>query len=49
MQYFNLFSYQTDDCLLLKIYQGWVFRPDDVPVTHYQQVHLQVYLNENNY
>ncbi|XP_068682893.1 ATR-interacting protein-like isoform X2 [Montipora foliosa] len=32
---------QSDDCILLKIYQGWLFRPD-VPVIHYQDVHLQI-------
>ena len=38
-----LFLYKLDhDCLLLKIYQGWSFTPDDVPAIHYQQVHLQV-------
>lgn len=41
---FCWFSYKIDDCILLKIYQGWSFTLDDVPVIHYQQVHLQVSL-----
>ena len=32
----------TGECILLKIYQGWLFRPEDVSVHDYQQVHLQV-------
>lgn len=40
---------QSDhDCLLLKIYQGWSFTPDDVPTIHYQQVHLQIVGFVNN-
>ncbi|KAJ7365408.1 hypothetical protein OS493_005515 [Desmophyllum pertusum] len=39
---------QSDDCILLKIYQGWIFRPDDVPAIHYQEVHLQIIGFVNN-
>ena len=46
-QFISIYFFnQTDDCLLLKIYQGWIFRPDDIPPAHYQQVHLQVNKNE---
>ena len=39
--FFVIFLYKIEDCILLKIYQGWSFTPDDIPVIHYQQVHLQ--------
>ncbi|KAJ7365410.1 hypothetical protein OS493_005517 [Desmophyllum pertusum] len=39
---------QSDDCILLKIYQGWIFRPDDVPAVHYREVHLQIVGFVNN-
>lgn len=30
------------DCILLKIYQALLFRPDDVPAYYYQVVHFQI-------
>ena len=44
VQLFNklLFAYHTDDCILLKIYQGWLFKLADAPDLCYQGVHLKV-------
>lgn len=44
VQLFNklLFAYHTDDCILLKIYQGWLFKPANAPDLCYQGVHLKV-------